>query len=316
MSNYSLIYHYTSFEKLQCILANGTLRFKESTCSNDILDSIGFENILKSMPSFNAPGAESSLLNFIIDYYKQETYTPAAKSLVACFSKIPDSRLLWDAYTMHRPGNLHCIHGEDRFCHDAALKYDGVCVAFRQEQIAELIHSMEGVNCAKANIQPVVYGNSKIKVLLNQWLKEVVQEYTDLAKDNDQTQNIIPPIPLIGNTYITLRKSLVIPAMEFMKKVTAFSPFFKDQFWHEEAEVRAVLFMEASQMQKYNTLKGNDGAYYFDVEFPPECIDHIILGPEFDNNAVSRLNQNPTHKYQLQDFELKASLGTGVIRNQ
>ena len=32
-----LIYHYTSFEKLQCILKYGTLRFKESTSSNDIL---------------------------------------------------------------------------------------------------------------------------------------------------------------------------------------------------------------------------------------------------------------------------------------
>lgn len=29
-----LIYHYTSFEKLQCILRYGTLRFKESTSSN------------------------------------------------------------------------------------------------------------------------------------------------------------------------------------------------------------------------------------------------------------------------------------------
>ena len=74
MDNTNLIYHYTSFEKLQCILKYGTLRFKESTSSNDILDTIGFVNILKSMPHFNAPGATSALLNFIINYYQWEGY--------------------------------------------------------------------------------------------------------------------------------------------------------------------------------------------------------------------------------------------------
>lgn len=74
MDNSNLIYHYTSFEKLQCILKYGTLRFKESTSSNDILDTIGFENILKSMPNFNAPGATAALLNFIINYYRWEGY--------------------------------------------------------------------------------------------------------------------------------------------------------------------------------------------------------------------------------------------------
>ena len=49
MDNSNLIYHYTSFEKFQCILKYGTLRFKESTSSNDVLDTIGFENILKGI---------------------------------------------------------------------------------------------------------------------------------------------------------------------------------------------------------------------------------------------------------------------------
>lgn len=125
MDNSNLIYHYTSFEKLQCILKYGTLRFKESTSSNDILDTIGFENILKSMPNFNAPGATAALLKFIINYYRWEGYHPSAKFLVACFSKIPDSRLLWDAYTMHRPGNQKCPHGEEKYCSEVAEKYNG-----------------------------------------------------------------------------------------------------------------------------------------------------------------------------------------------
>ena len=76
MDNSNLIYHYTSFDKLQCILKYGTLRFKESTSSNDVLDTIGLENILKSMPNFNAPGATSELLNFILGYYQREAYQP------------------------------------------------------------------------------------------------------------------------------------------------------------------------------------------------------------------------------------------------
>lgn len=49
MDNSNLIYHYTSFEKFQCILKYGTLRFKESSSSNDVLNTIGFENILKGI---------------------------------------------------------------------------------------------------------------------------------------------------------------------------------------------------------------------------------------------------------------------------
>lgn len=60
------------------------------TSSNDILDTIGFVNILKGMPHFNTPGATSALLNFIINYYQWEGYRPSSKFLVACFSKIPD----------------------------------------------------------------------------------------------------------------------------------------------------------------------------------------------------------------------------------
>lgn len=48
MNNSNLIYHYTSLEEFQCILKYGTLRFKESTSSNDVLGTIDFENILKS----------------------------------------------------------------------------------------------------------------------------------------------------------------------------------------------------------------------------------------------------------------------------
>lgn len=311
-----LIYHYTSFEKLQCILKYGTLRFKESTSSNDILDTIGFVNILKDMPHFNATNATSALLNFILEYYQRETYTPSAKFLVACFSKIPDSRLLWDAYTMHRPGNLKCPHGEEKYCYEAASKYDGVCIAFNRDKLEEFLHSEEGKKYDKSHVQSIAYGNIKIKNILNEWLKEAAHKSIVLGKDEDQSQDIIPPIPVIGDTHMCLKKSLVIPMLEFMQTVEAYSPFFKHAFWHEEAEVRASLLISNASLSKYDILEYADGVKYYDLEIPADCIDHIILGPEFDLQSFAEIDTHPEYKLRFRNFELKKSLGTGVIRNQ
>lgn len=312
----NLIYHYTSFEKLQCILKYGTLRFKESTSSNDVLDTIGFVNILKDMPQFKAPTATSELLNFIINYYQRDGYAPSAKFLVACFSKIPDSRLLWDAYTMHRPGNQKCTHGEEKYCYEAALKYNGVCIAFRQDKLEELLHSIEKVQCDTTHVRAVAYGDSRIKSLLNEWLKEAASKSMVLGKDEDQTQDIIPPIHIIGNKYMHLKKSLVLPTMEFLQKVEAYSPFFKHEFWKEEAEVRASLLISNASLSKYSILEYADGTKYCDVGIPADCIDHIILGPEFDAFSLAEIDSHPEYKFDIHDFELRKSLGTGVIRNQ
>ncbi|MBR2403435.1 MAG: DUF2971 domain-containing protein [Lachnospiraceae bacterium] len=312
----NLIYHYTSFEKLQCILKYGTLRFKESTSSNDILDTIGFVNILKDMPRFNAPNGASALLNFIIDYYQRENYKPSAKFLVACFSKIPDSRLLWDAYTMHRPGNLKCPHGENKYCYEATSKYDGVCIAFKKDILEEFLHSQEGEKYDKSHMQSISYGDEKIKIFLNEWLKEAAYKSIMLGKDEDQSQDIIPPIPVIGDTYMCLKKSLVIPTLEFMQNVEAYSPFFKHAFWHEEAEVRASLLISNASLPKYDVLEYVDGTKYYDLEIPADCIDHIILGPEFDSQSFAEIDTHTEYKLHFRNFELRTSLGTGVIRNQ
>lgn len=312
----NLIYHYTSFEKLQCILKYGTLRFKESTSSNDILDTIGFVNILKEMPHFNTPNATSALLNFIIEYYQREAYTPSAIFLVTCFSKIPDSRLLWDAYTMHRPGNQKCPHGEERYCYEAASKYDGVCIAFKRDKLENFLHSKEGKKYDKSHVQSIVYGDTKIKILLNEWLKEAAHKSIMLGKDEDQSQDIIPPIHVIRDTYMYLKKSLVFPTLEFMKKVEAYSPFFKHAFWKEEAEVRASLLISNASLPKYNVSEYADGVKYYDLEIPADCIDHIILGPEFDSLSFAEIDTHTEYKLHFRNFELRESAGTGVIRNQ
>ena len=311
-----LIYHYTSFEKLQCILKYSTLRFKESTQSNDILDTMGFVNILKSMPKFKAPVDATEFLNFLLGYYQRALYIPSSISLVACFSKTPDSRLLWDAYTMHRPGNQKCPHGDTKYCYDAATKYNGICIAFRQNQLQQLLQKAEGVFCDKTHIQAIDYGDQRIRILLNNWLKEAVAEMWELSKDPDQSQNIIPTIPVTSKTGLDLKKSLVIPMLNFMQKVEAYSPFYKHEFWHEEKEVRASLLITNGRLSNYKDISQyDDGSKYCDISITPDCIDHFILGPEFDDANLSEIKQHTEYKLNICDFELKRSLGTGVIRN-
>ena len=166
MTDKKLIYHYTSYEKLQYILKNGTLRFKESTSSNDALDTLGFVNILRSMPQFSASIDMTELLNFILGYYQRDEYTPSTVALVACFSEISDSRLLWDAYTMHRPGNHKCPYGDERYCIETPAKYDGVCIAFRQDKLEEILMRAKGVFCDNAHMQAIDYGDSRIRIYI------------------------------------------------------------------------------------------------------------------------------------------------------
>ena len=47
MNEKDIIYHYTSLDKFKCILQYGTLRFKESTTSNDLLDTTLLFDVLK-----------------------------------------------------------------------------------------------------------------------------------------------------------------------------------------------------------------------------------------------------------------------------
>ena len=313
MNNSSLIYHYTSFEKLQCILKHGTLRFKESTKSNDILDTMGFVKILKTMPMFKS---SVDITDFILKYYQQPTYTQAWISLVSCFSLIPDSRLLWDSYTMHRPGKTKCTYGDNKYCLENSSKYNGVCIAFRQNKLEEILSSYNGKMYDNSHVELVRYGESEMKILINKWLKEAIFQSTEMSKEKDQQQTLIPPIPITSTTTLELKKSLVIPSLEFMKNIEAYSPFFKHEFWKEEKEVRATILISNSRVGKYkNIITDTDGSRYCDISITPDCIDHIILGPEFSIDNKDELEQHSEYKLHFSAFTTKKSIGTGVIRN-
>ena len=197
-----------------------------------------------------------------------------------------------------------------------AAKYNGVCIAFRQDRLSEYLRSVEGLNCDRTHVQPIVYGDSKIKILLNEWLKEAARKSIELSKEDDQSQDIIPTMPVIGTLTMDLKKCLVIPVMDFMKKVEAYSPFFKHEFWHEEAEIRAALLISNASLSRFDISEYDGGVKYYDVEISADCIDHIILGPEFDESSFAEIDSHPEYKFKFRDYELRKSLGTGVIRNQ
>ena len=96
-----LIYHYTSFDKLQSILKYSTLRFKESTQSNDILDTTRLINILQRLTyvSDNANTNIAKACDFLINYFKQPTYNNQHTSMVSCFQHF----LILDCFGMHIP---------------------------------------------------------------------------------------------------------------------------------------------------------------------------------------------------------------------
>lgn len=85
-----LIYHYTSFDKLQYILKNSTLRFNESTKSNDILDTKLLVNILNDAEFDNSEYTSDiiSARDFTINYFRRSTYERKTLSLLYHVSQL------------------------------------------------------------------------------------------------------------------------------------------------------------------------------------------------------------------------------------
>ena len=78
----------------------------------------------------------------------------------------------------------------------------------------------------------------------------------ELSKEHDQSQDLVAPIviPRIFTDEpwmeIKLRKSLVLPTIDLISKVDAFSPFFKHEFWSDENEIRASLCFHKGKIPK------------------------------------------------------------------
>lgn len=298
------IFYYTDFNTFTLILENGTLRFKESTASNDCLDTKLVYSQLKQIANKQLEKDScSEALKFIYEFNKYKDFTDDRICLVSCFTTKEDSRLLWDAYTMNR---------KDR----KSEKYNGVCIEFDENKIKELLENV-GDEYVFKTLEPIMYGDGKIFSFLNDSLKEYLWEYYELKKDEDQHQDIVPTITveLFGGKVMTidLQKCIVLPAVKLIKKIENYSPLFKHDFWKEESEIRAVLSVNKEKMKSINIHK-TDNDYYYDLGINNDCIKKVILGPEFNDEEIEQL-KNLKGKIDFSLLKTEKSNGTNVIRS-
>jgi len=298
------IYYYTDFNTFKLILENGTLRFKESTSSNDKLDTTEFLRLFKDMAASKLSSDElRKEQEWLFNIFNRTEYQGTRVSLVACFTHKLDSRLLWDAYTMNRQGR-------------SSERYNGVCIEFDEDKLRL---AMEASNTIfdKSMIHDIVYGYELVTPIINELLTEYSEHVELLAKDDNQEQDIIPPIivPLLVRRAIEfkLKKCIVIPTLEILDVFDTWAPFFKHEFWSEEDEKRAVLSTSLCNKEKIS--KYEDGSCYYDLNISSECIKCIILGPEMSDKDREEL-RNISGKIQFESLDCIDSIGKGIITNK
>ena len=224
-----IIYYYTVLNTFKLILLNGTLRFKESTSSNDNLDTIKIYENLSQLSEEKLKNEELKFeQKFFFDMQKHNGCKSSRLSLVACFTKKADSRMLWDAYTMHR---------KDR----TVERYNGVCIGFDKAKLTDImtigVKQFDVKRC-----QEIIYGFDRINNYLEEYVDIFSNEVEEMSHDEDQSQNIIKPIPIpLTNTVLDFKKCIVYPLLKLVDRIDVAAPFFKHSFWFEEEETRALL---------------------------------------------------------------------------
>ena len=297
------LYYYTDINTFKLILKNGTLRFKESTSSNDNLDTVQLHEHLVKMARDKIHEKEiTPEEKFYYDMINHIGSKHNRITLVACFTSKKDSRMLWDAYTMHR---------KDR----EAERYNGVCIEFDRSKLVQSMNA-NGLFFDDKSCQEIVYGFEKIDPQLEKLVEEFSAEVDKLSKDDDQTQNIIKPIPVpLTRKEVVLKKCIVIPVLHLSDKFDRTAPFYKHAFWGEESEIRAVLSMKTGSKYAMELSEYDDGSRYYDLKISPDSINKVILGPEFlpeDVMEVSKVDGN----IAFDMLQTEMSSGTGVITNR
>lgn len=295
------IYYYTDFNTFKLILENGTLRFKESTSSNDKLDSVKLFETLAEIASKKLDLKElNTEQEFFCKLVKYNGANSRKLYLVACFTDNKDSRLLWDAYTMHR---------KDR----TSERYNGVCIEFNKNELEKIIQRCDfgfDFRCIKR----VNYGFDDLEKQLEDEFVEFSKEVEELSHDDDQSQNFIEEIRVFRFA-INLKKCIVVPTLNLMNKVECKAPFIKADFWKEEKETRALLSTYkngevADKLEQYD-----DGSRYYDLEITEDCISKIILGPEFSDEDEKELLEIDA-KIPFDQLNVEDSSGKGIITNK
>jgi hypothetical protein len=310
-----IIYHYTSYEKFKCIVENGTLRFSLSTQSNDFMDTECLTDLLKNGKVIT--DKDDVLLHYLNGYFKDSKYKNRYKSYVSCFSQKPDSRLFWDAYTVNRPPLKKCQHGEEMYCYSKP-KYNGVCIGINRSALTEVLKNCEHLGiCQSALLSTVYYSEDEHMRALKYLAEKARNHFEEIKKEIDQEQNLIPAISyrLGGKNYCIKPKKCFVEAMHmYIDEIETFSTFFKNLFWHEEEECRASLSMLRTVAKSNPYIKYNGTNEYIDLDINADCIDHIILGPEFTELEEMELRKAKDNKIDFNLLDLKKSSGTNVIR--
>lgn len=297
------MYYYTDFKTFKMILQNGTLCFKESTSSNDKLDTRQvYENLMDMAKRKYEETGIAPEQKFYFDMLKHNGSKPTRFSLVACFTSKADSRMLWDAYTMHR---------KDR----NSERYNGVCIEFSKKQLLKAMDNGAKIFDIR-KCQNIIYGFDEIDERLEQIMDDFSKEVQKLSRDEDQTQNIIKPIPIpFTDKVLVLKKSIVIPLFHLIDKFDVIAPYYKHSFWHEECETRALLLMKLRDNSASNIKTYENGSKYFDLPIDKVCISNVILGPEFSDADIKEL-KSIDGKIKFKELYTKLSEGTGVITNK
>ena len=297
------LYYYTDFETFKLILGNGTLRFKESTKSNDKLDTNILYKELKEVfhERYKNNESRNAQIQFLMGFFESKGYQNNSFPVVACFTEKVDSRLLWDAYTMHR---------KDR----ESKRYNGVCIQINIDNLANAMQK----ECDENDlfiIKSIFYDKNSRKEFINEKLEEFDKSVEELAKDPNQDQNIISKQRFIYSLgkrgiEIKLSKCIVIPMMKFLNDLQIMSPLFKHEFWNEEKETRALFYKQENGLEKLP-----DGAHFYDVHIPADVFDKVILGPEFSDGDM-RILQSQDNVIDISKIQFKHSKGTGVITSK
>lgn len=311
------IYHYTSLEKFKCILKYGTLRFKLSTQSNDLLDTNFILELIKKLDYFTdtIDDSKKNLLEFLIGYYKHDRYVRSYESFVSCFTDIEDSRLLWDAYTMNRPPQ-----GDEDIS-----QYNGICLAFNRDKLMAILQKFEHAHEGYAAfLAPVWYDKDKQIKALNYLINQAFKVFDSVKDEPDQNQSIVPPIKTgfqldfggyKGEPHyfeLKLKKALTMPFFAFIESVDKTSPFFKHKFWSEEREYRASIGKRMA-IPNEGIVNGTDENKYIDVPIRRELIDYIILGPCFSEEDRQSIEKMIEPHILFNQIEQRKSIGTGII---
>lgn len=299
----SELYYYTDFETFKLIMDNGTLRFKESTKSNDKLDTNILYEELKEIfnERYGDDASKNAQIQFLIGFFENKGYQNNSFPVVACFTEKADSRLLWDAYTMNR---------KDR----ESKRYNGVCIQINIEQLANAMQKECNENDLFI-IKNILYDKDSRKRFLEEKLDEFDKSVEELSKDSDQDQDIIPKQRFIypsgrRGIEVKLRKCIVFPMMKFLNNLQIMSPLFKHEFWNEEMETRALFCKQESGLEKLS-----DGAHFYDVHIQNEVFEKVILGPEFSNDDMKVL-QAQDNVIDISKIQFVHSMGTGVITSR